>query len=78
MVRISTLGFLMILASIPLLIHPSGWLLYVGIASLFIITGIAMMKIGGELESLRGEVEDLHSELRKVKETVRECINEAR
>ena len=71
MVRVSTLGFLMVLASIPLLIHPSGWLLYVGIASLFIITGVAMMKIRSELESLRGEVEDLHSELRKVKETVR-------
>ncbi|ASJ07508.1 hypothetical protein [Thermococcus pacificus] len=78
MVRISTLGFLMVLASIPLLIHPFGWVLYVGIAFLFIITGFAMMKIGGELESLRGEVEDLHSELMKMRETMRGRGNEAR
>ncbi len=69
MVRVSTLGFGLIIAALLLPLHPLA--LHLGLLLSFVIPGIALMEIGGQLEALRGEVDDLYSEIeerRKLKE----------
>ena len=69
MVRVSTLGFGLIIAALLLLLHSLT--LYLGLLLSFVILGIASMEIGGQLEALRGEVDDLYSD-EKMRRKLRE------
>lgn len=70
MVRVSTLGLVMISVALLLAVYPLT--LYPGMLVSFVILGIALMETGGEIEGLRDEVDDLHSELEKLKKNLME------
>jgi hypothetical protein len=71
-IRISTLGILMIVASLIPIFQPSPFFLYLWLFLGTIILGIALIIIGSEIEVIRGEVDDLSDEVMTLKKKLRE------